>query len=188
MQDDQIVLLYWQRNEAAIEETEKKYGRYLAAIAYNVLADREDSKESVNDTYLNAWNSIPPQKPRVLSVYLAKITRSVSIDILRRKKRSKRVPSEYVTSLSELSDCVTDGQNVEQEVDVKQLARAINAFLRTLPEQERQAFIGRYFYMDSLREVARYCGMSEAKAKSLLYRTRGRLKAYLEKEDPEIEL
>ena len=186
MHDDQIISLYWQRNEAAIEETDKKYGRYLTTIAYNVLADLEDTEESVNDTYLNAWNSIPPQKPNVLSAYLAKITRSISIDILRRKKRGKRVPSEYVTSLSELSDCVTDGQNVEQEIDIKQLAAAINAFLRALPDEARHTFIGRYFYMDPLREVGRYCGMSEAKAKSLLYRTRCSLKAYLQKEGFEV--
>lgn len=186
MQDEQIISLYWQRNETAIEETEKKYGRYLATIAYNVLADPEDTKESVNDTYLNAWNSIPPQKPNVLSAYLAKITRSISIDILRRKKRGKRVPSEYVTSLSELSDCVTDGQNVEAEIDDKQLTAAINDFIRALPDEARHAFVGRYFYMDPLREVARYCGMSESKAKSLLYRTRCSLKAHLQKEGFEV--
>ena len=186
MQDDQIVALYWQRNEKAIEETEKKYGRYLLKVAYNILADLEDSKESVNDTYLNAWGSIPPQKSDMLSVYLAKITRRVSIDIVRRKTRGKRFPSEYVTSLSELSDCVTNSQNVENEVDLKELARAINMFLRGLPEQKRNVFIGRYFYMDPLREVAGYCGMSEAKAKSLLYRTRCSLKAYLQKEGFEI--
>ncbi len=186
MQDAQIIELFWQRNEAAIEETDKKYGRYLTAIAYNVLADLEDSKESVNDTYLSAWNSIPPQKPGVLSAYLAKITRGVSIDILRRRVRSKRVPSECITSLSELSDCVTDGQNVEQEIDMKQLAASINKFIRELPDEARHAFIGRYFYMDPLREVARYCGMSESKVKSLLYRTRCSLKAHLQKEGFEV--
>ncbi len=186
MQDAQIISLYWQRNESAIEETEKKYGRYLTAIAYNVLADLEESKESVNDTYLTAWNSMPPHKPNVLSAYLAKITRGVSIDILRRRTRSKRVPSECITSLSELSDCVTDGQNVEQEIDMKQLAASINQFIRELPDEARHAFIGRYFYMDPLREVARYCGMSESKAKSLLHRLRLRLKAHLEKEGFEV--
>ena len=182
MRDDQIIDLYWQRSEAAIEETDNKYGRYLTAIAFNILADREDSKESVNDTYMNAWNSMPPHKPNVLSAYLAKITRSVSIDILRKKNRGKRVPSEYITSLSELSDCVTDSQSVEREIDMKQLAKAINDFVHALPDEARHLFIGRYFYMDPLREVARYCGMSEAKAKSMLHRLRLRLKAHLEKE------
>ena len=182
MQDEQIIALFWQRDEAAIQETDQKYGQYLTAVAYHVLADTEDSRESVNDTYLRAWNSIPPHRPGVLSAYLAKITRGISIDILRRKKRGKRVPSEYMISLSELSDCVTDGQTVEQKIDAEELAAAISQFLRMLPEQTRHAFIGRYFYLDPLREVARYCGMSEAKAKSLLHRTRCKLKAYLQKE------
>lgn len=186
MQDDQIVALYWRREQAALKETEDKYGRYLTKIAYNILADLEDSKESVNDTYLHAWNSIPPQKPCVLSTYLAKITRRVSIDMIRRRGRAKRPPSEYVQSLSELSDCVTDGQNVEQEMDVKQLAIAINKFLRGLSAEARNAFIGRYYYLDPLREVARYCGMSESKAKSLLYRTRCNLKDHLQEEGFEI--
>lgn len=186
MRDDQIIELYWQRKEAAIEETDQKYGRYLTSIAYNILNDEEDSKESVNDTYMNAWNSMPPNRPNVLSAYLAKITRSVSIDVFRKKHRGKRVPSEYITSLSELSDCVTDGQNVEQEIDMKQLAATINAFVRSLPAEARHLFIGRYFYMDSLREVARYCGMSESKAKSMLHRLRLRLKAHLEKEGFEL--
>ena len=182
MRDDQIIDLYWQRSETAIEETDQKYGRYLTAIAYNILSDLEDSKESVNDTYMNAWNSMPPHRPNVLSAYLAKITRNVSIDRIRRKNRGKRVPSEYLTSLSELSDCVTDGQNVEREIDMKQLGEALNAFVRALPDEARHLFIGRYFYMDPLREVARYCGMSEAKAKSMLHRLRLSLKAHLEKE------
>ena len=182
MRDDQIIDLYWQRNEAAIEETDIKYGRYLAAIAKNILADEEDSKESVNDTYMSAWESMPPHRPNVLSAYLAKITRSVSIDRLRKKQRGKRVPSECITSLSELSDCVTDGQDVEQEIDMKQLAAAINDFVRSLPDEACHLFICRYFYMDPLREAARYCGMSEAKAKSMLHRLRLSLKAHLEKE------
>lgn len=186
MRDDQIIELYWQRKEAAIEETDQKYGRYLTTIAYNILNDEEDSKESVNDTYMNAWNSMPPNRPNVLSAYLAKITRSVSIDAFRKKHRGKRVPSEYITSLSELSDCVTDGQNVEQEIDMKQLAATINNFVRSLPAEARHLFIGRYFYMDPLREVARYCGMSESKAKSMLHRLRLRLKAHLEKEGFEL--
>ena len=182
MRDDQIIDLYWQRKEAAIQETEVKYGHYLTAIAYNILSDLEDSKESVNDTYMQAWNSMPPHKPTVLSAYLAKITRGIAIDIVRRKNRNKRVPTEYMTSLSELADCITDSQNVEREVDQQQLGASINAFVRSLPEEARHLFIGRYFYMDSLREAARYCGMSEAKAKSMLHRVRHSLKAHLEKE------
>ena len=109
MQDEKIVELYWQRDESAIEETQGKYGRYLGKIAYNILADLEDSQESVNDTYLAAWNSMPPQKPSVLATYLGKITRRISIDIFRRRHREKRQASEYALSLSELEDCVGGG-------------------------------------------------------------------------------
>ena len=106
MQDEMIVDLYWQRNENAILETEQKYGPYLTKIAYNILADFEDSKERVNDTYLKAWNSMPPHRPSVLSTYLGKITRQLSIDWLRTQNRAKRKSSEYALSLSELEDCV----------------------------------------------------------------------------------
>ncbi len=186
MRDEEIVALYWQRDEAAIGETEKKYGRYLTKIAYNILADAEDSKESVNDSYLRAWGSMPPHKPGVLSAYLAKITRRVSIDIFRRRNREKRKASEYAVSLSELEECVSGSGTPDEALDAQLLAAAVNGFLRTLPQDARNAFIGRYYFLDSVREVASYCGMSESKAKSLLFRTRRNLKAYLEKEGFEL--
>lgn len=182
MQDEKIVALYWKRNETAIHETEQKYGRYLTKIAYNVLADLEDSKESVNDTYLSAWNSMPPHKPEILSTYLAKITRRISIDIYRKKNRKKRQPSEYALSLEELEECISAGNTTEQEVNVQLLGEAINEYLYGISPEARDTFIGRYYFMDSLKEVAGYCGVSEAKVKTLLYRTRLGLKAYLEKE------
>ena len=182
MQDKEIVALYWKRDEAAIQETEQKYGRYLSKIAYNILADWEDSAESVNDTYLKAWNSMPPHQPSVLSAYLGKITRQVSIDRFRRRNRQKRVPSEYELSLSELGECVSDGDTTQQYVDLHLLAEAIGEYLGGLSSEARNTFIGRYYYMDSLTEVAAYYGMSQARAKSLLHRTRKGLKAYLEQE------
>lgn len=182
MQDEKIVELYWQREESAIKETEQKYGRYLTKIAYNILADMEDSKESVNDTYLGAWNSMPPHKPGVLSTYLGKLTRRISIDIFRRKNREKRKASEYAVSLSELEDCISGEASVEEAMDARLLGEAINVFLKSLPEEARNTFIGRYYFLDSLKDVAGYCGMSEEKAKSMLYRTRRSLKTYLEKE------
>ncbi|MBR4026389.1 MAG: sigma-70 family RNA polymerase sigma factor [Lachnospiraceae bacterium] len=182
MQDEKIVELYWNRDESAIVETQQKYGRYLTKIAYNILTDMEDSLECVNDTYMDAWKSIPPNKPNVLSLYLAKITRRVSIDIVRKKKREKRLPSEYVFSLSELADCISEGNTTESELEVTMLANAINAYLRTISKEARNLFIGRYYFLDPLKEVAKYCGMSESKAKTILYRTRRGLKVYLEKE------
>lgn len=182
MQDKEIVELFLERDETAIRETERKYERYLTKIAFNILKDFEDSRESVNDTYLRAWNSIPPQKPLILSAYLAKITRRTAIDIFRRKNRAKRAPSEYALSLEELEDCVQSETSVEEEIDIKLLGQAINEFLKTLPEETRNAFIGRYYFLDSMKEVAAYCGMSEGKLKSLMFRTRNELKEYLIKE------
>ena len=182
MEDEKIVSLYWDRNEAAIRETEEKYDRYLTKIAYNILSSHEDSRESVNDTYLAAWNSMPPHKPSVLSTYLAKLTRRISIDIFRGRNRQKRQGSEYALSLNELGDCVSGGNTTEEIVNVRLLADAIGLYLRTLPEDARNLFIGRYYFLDSLREAASYCGMTESKAKTVLYRTRLGLKEYLEKE------
>ena len=182
MEDEKIVSLYWDRDETAIRETEVKYDRYLTKIAYNILADREDSRESVNDTYLAAWNSIPPHRPGVLSTYLAKLTRRISIDRFRYRTRDKRRESEYAVSLSELGDCVSGGNTTEEIVNVKLLADAIGIFLRLQSEEARNAFIGRYYFLDSVKEVAAYCGMSESKCKTLLHRTRLGLKEYLRKE------
>lgn len=182
MQDGEIVSLYWQRDKRAIDETQQKYGRYLLKIARNILCDLEDSRECVNDTYLKAWNSIPPYKPEVLSTYLGKITRQASIDLLRTHKREKRKLSEYAVSLAELKDCVSGDETTEQSVDMRLLADAINAYLRTLSKEARNIFVGRYFFSDSVKEVAAYHGMSESKVKSMLYRTRQGLKKYLEQE------
>lgn len=182
MEDERIVSLYWDRDERAIRETEKKYDRYLTKIAYNILNNMDDSRESVNDTYLAAWDSMPPHRPSVLSGYLAKLTRRISIDCFRYRTRGKRLASEYAISLSELEDCVSGGNTTEELVNVKLLADAIGIYLRLQSEEARNAFIGRYYFLDPLKEVAAYCGMSESKCKSLLHRTRLGLKAYLEKE------
>ena len=182
MEDEQIVNLYWQREESAIRETEIKYDRYLTKIAYNILADREDSRESVNDTYLAAWESMPPHRPSVLPTYLAKLTRRISIDRFRYRTRSKRLGSEYAVSLSELGDCVSGGNTTEEIVNVRLLADAIGIYLRLQSEEARTAFIARYYFLDPIREVAAACGISESKCKTLLHRTRLGLKAYLEKE------
>lgn len=182
MEDEKIVSLYWERSEDAIRETEIKYDRYLTKIANNILDSLEDSREQVNDTYLAAWNSMPTHRPSVLSTYLGKITRRLSIDCFRTRNRKKRRDSQYALSLSELGDCVSAGNTTEEIVNVKLLADTIGIYLRLLPEDARNAFIGRYYFLDSLKEVAAYCGMTESRCKMLLYRTRLGLKEYLEKE------
>ena len=182
MEDQRIVELYWAREESAIGETERKYGRYLLKIAYNILSDTQDSEESVNDTYLHAWNSMPPHRPGALSAYLAKITRRVSIDLFRRKNRSKRRASEYALSLTELEECISTGGGPEEAIGVQELAEAINTFLHRQSEEVRNVFIGRYYFLDPVKAVAQYCGMSESAAKSMLHRTRGKLRDYLREE------
>ncbi len=186
MQDEKIVELYWQRDEAAIQETQLKYDRYLHKIAYNILEDEEDSKESVNDSYLAAWNSMPPHKPVTLSTYLGKLTRRISIDIFRKRNRQKRKNSQYSLALTELEECVSAGDTTAEAVDAKVLGEVLSAFLWGISEEARHVFLGRYYFQDSVKEVSRYCCMSEAKVKSLLYRTRLELKTYLEKEGYEV--
>ena len=181
MDDSRIVSLYWQRSEEAIEQTEKKYGQYLTTIAYNILTDREDSQESVNDTYLAAWDSIPPHKPQVLSAYLGKLTRRISIDRFRKRTSEKRGGGEYALSLEELDPYI--GRNTTEEaLDVQALSHAIAAFLQTITPEARNVFLCRYYYLDPVKKIAGYCGITESKTKILLHRTRQALWEYLQKE------
>ena len=182
MEDRAIVDLYWARNETAITETANKYERYLMKIAWNILTNHEDSEESVNDTYLHAWNAMPPHRPDILSTFLGKITRQCSIDIYRKKHAAKRGGSEYAVSLDELGDSISGDTEPEKEFEAKELAHAIEGFLRELPEEVRHLFIARYYHMDPLKDVAEMRGLSEANAKTILFRTRQKLKEYLGKE------
>ena len=138
MEDRDIVTLYWQRDEEAIRQTDRQYGRYLSSIAFHILADREDSRETVNDTYLRAWGSMPPHRPRVLSTYLGHITRQLSIDRWRARGRVKR--SAYAVSLEELGDCVSGRDTPEEALDLRELGRAVGDYLRTLPLPARRGY------------------------------------------------
>lgn len=182
MKDSEIVDLYWDRNEEAIRQTRQKYGAYLAKAAYSILGDYEDSRECVNDTCLAAWDSIPPNRPAVLSTYLGKIVRQIAIDRFRKRNSLKRYASEYAISLEELGDSFADSRTPEQAVEAALLDDAVRRFVRALPEQTQRVFVGRYFFFDSLKDIALCCGMTQSKVKSLLYRTRQQLKTFLEKE------
>ncbi len=182
MEDETIVALYWDRNEQAVAETEKKYDRYLTVIANNILADIEDSRECVNDTYLHAWNSMPPQKPALLSTYLGRITRQVSIDRWRKRKAMKRNIPIYNQTLEELSDCIPDSCGPEQTAENNRLSAILDDWLHSLPIETRRVFLCRYYYSDSIRDIAAYASMTEAKVKSMLFRTRQQLCKRLEKE------
>ena len=150
MEDRDIVTLYWQRDQEAIRQTDRQYGRYLSSIAFGILADREDSRETVNDTYLRAWDSMPPHRPQVLATYLGRITRQLSIDRWRTRGRAKRGGSQYALSLEELGDCVSGAATPEEALDLAELGRAIGDYLRTLPLPARRAFLCRYYYAEDL--------------------------------------
>lgn len=182
MQDKEIVDLYWARNESAITETGKKYGNYLTKIAFNILSDMEDSKETVNDTYMKAWDTIPPNRPVTLSLFLARITRFIAIDRLRMKTSQKRSSSQYTCTLSELNDCTSAGNITEEKIDQVLLSDTIASFLKSVSEETRTIFVGRYFFMDSIKEISRVTGFSESKVKVQLHRARLELKEYLREE------
>jgi RNA polymerase sigma-70 factor (ECF subfamily) len=181
MDDQQIVDLYWQRDEKAIDQTQKKYGKYCHTIAYAILHSHEDAEECVNDTYLRAWGAIPPAKPGRLSTFLGKITRNLSLDRYEKNTAQKRSgPVELV--LDELSECIPDADSTLDPIDMIALGDAINAFLEGLPQKTRQIFLRRYWYMSPVRDIARDTVMSEGAVKVSLLRTRESFKAYLEKE------
>lgn len=182
MEDHEIIELYWQRSEAAISATDKKYGKYCHTISYNILNNSEDSAECVNDTYLRAWNSMPPKRPEKLSAYLGKIVRNLSLNRFRRYAAEKRGFGQTELVLSELEDCIPAANGVEQAFDDTLLVEAINRFLYEQPEQKRNIFIHRYWYMHPIRKIAGSFGMSESKAASLLFRMRKELREQLEKE------
>ena len=182
MEDDRIVDLYWQRNERAIAETAAKYGPYLRSISRQILSNAEDAEECVNDTYNDAWQSMPPHRPSILSTFLGKITRRISIDLWRKYSAEKRGGGETALALDELEECVSGTGDVEAEVERLELQKKLNAFLLALPRTDRQVFMCRYWYLDSVSDIAKRFACSESKIKSMLYRTRNRLRAMLEKE------
>lgn len=183
MTDARIIELYHLRCERAIEETDKKYGPYCRSIAFNVLRSHEDSEECVSDTYLRAWNSMPPEKPNILSAFLGKICRRLSIDRWRRLSAEKRGGGETSMALEELSRCIpAEGGSPADELELKELVRLYERFISALPATERKVFICRYWYMDPVKDIARRFGFTEAKVTSMLHRTRERFRALLEKE------
>ncbi len=182
MEDKQIVSLYWERSERAVDETAAKYGRYCFAIAHNILGDAADAEESVNDTYFDAWNSMPPHRPTTLSTFLGKITRRISIDKWRKGRAEKRGSGQMSVVLDELSECIPDGHSVEHAMEQHLLAHVINSFVKSLPTVEQQVFLCRYWYLDSIATISRQFGFSESKVKSMLYRTREKLHIALSKE------
>lgn len=179
MDDNGIIQLYWDRNDQAISATSEKYGHYCKAIAKNILSNEEDAEECVNDTYLNAWNSMPTHWPEQLATFLGKITRNLSFNKYKHNHAKKRDGGEIILVLEELTDCVSDIDTVEQAIDRKELSKAINAFVKNLPVEKRNIFVRRYWYADSVLDIARDYGMLQGTVSKTLERIRKQLKAYL---------
>lgn len=179
MNDQDIVNLYWQRNQKAISATASKYGAYCKSIAKNILSNKEDVEECVNDTYLHAWNTMPPHRPNCLSVFLGKITRNLSFDRFRYQRAKKRGSGELTLVLDELAECVSGHDSVEQEIEKQELIRTLNAFLNTLSEEKCNIFLCRYWYVMPISEIAKRFKTSENNISVTLNRIRQNLKKYL---------
>ncbi len=182
LSDDAILDLYWQRDESAIRETDRKYRGYLHTLAWSILADSEDCEECLNDTYLRTWNAIPPARPQFLQAFLAKITRRIALDRRRAEARGKRVPATATDTLSELADSLSSGETVESAYESAVIAAIINRYLRTLSERDLDIFISRYFHADSVSGIARRVGLSVSGVRKALEKMRGELRVHLERE------
>ena len=182
MEDRQIVRLFFERSDRAIDETERKYGTYCRSIARNILHNEEDADECVSDAWLGAWNSIPPQKPEALGAYVGKLTRRKAIDRLRALNTYKRGGRAVTLAIEELDRCIPDGCAVEEDILRQELGETIRRFLGRLGETERNVFLLRYWYVCPVAEIAERLDFSQAKVKSMLMRTRKKLRTFLEKE------
>lgn len=182
MEDSKIIELYFARDEKAIYETQIKYGPYCYAISYNILHNNEDSEECVSDTYLDTWNAIPPHRPSILSTFIGKITRRISIDKYRKLNAKKRANEELELSFDELEECLASDTSVQDKIDEEHLVDSINSFLASIKKEDRKIFVCRYFYFDSIDEITNRFNYSESKVKMVLKRTRDKLRDYLIKE------
>lgn len=180
MEDSGIVELYWARDEQALRETEKKYGAYCHSIAYQIVKNRQDAEECVNDTYVQAWNAMPPQRPSILRAFLGKIARNLALNRYRAAHTQRRGGGQTALVLEELEDCLSDGP--EEALDEQELARQLDRFLRQLPRKDCCVFVRRYWYLDSLADIAARYHMALGSVKSSLFRSRKKLKQYLEQE------
>lgn len=180
MEDKKIIDLYWIRDESAITETDKTYGKLLLVLSDRILNDQEDAEENVNDTYLRVWKSIPPQRPKYFQAFLSKICRHLAFDRLDWKQAAKR-NAEVVTLSQEMEQCIPD-RTMEQKLEAREIGEIIGNFLKILPKDSRCIFLRRYLYMDTITQISQRYNMTESKVKMQLYRTRTKLRTYLEKE------
>lgn len=181
MDDGLIIELFRKQDSSAITEAEKKYGKLLMKLAMGILCSKEEAEEVINDTLLAAWNNIKNNPPDNLQAYLCKITRNLALNKFRSSKAKKR-NSEYVLSLDEIGDIFPAGETTEETFFSKELQNSVYEFIKALPDEQRKIFLRRYWFFDSIKDIAASWGISESKAKTLLFRTRKKLKEYLEKE------
>ena len=182
MDDQEIIARFFARDEEGLAAAQERYGDYCAAVARNLLSDQRDQEECLSDTWLRAWNTIPPQRPRSLGAFLAKITRNLAIDCLRSGNTARRGGGQTTLALEELGECVSQAGSPEGELDRQAAVEALNRFLDGLPPLQREVFLRRYWYLDSVGEIARRFSMSQSKVKTMLFRTRQKLRTYLEQE------
>lgn len=183
MTDSELLSLYFDREESAIAATQELYGSYCAAVARNILDRPEDIEEILSDTWLRAWNTIPPQKPKNLKFYLARITRNLSFDRFRSQKCDKRGGGELPLALQELSECIPSPHHPDDTLAAKELQAAVNRFLYTLPQRDRSVFLLRYFYAEPTEAIALRYGIRPALVRTVLSRTRKKLKTHLIQEE-----
>jgi len=181
LEDNQIIQLYWDRDSAAITETERKYGAYCKKIARNILESEDDSEECVNDTYLRTWETIPPQRPEVFPPFLGKIVRNIALDRYRYNHAQKRF-AKMDSLLSEMEDCIPSGDTTQELYEAALVSDIINRFLSGLSKEKRIIFVRRYWYAQSIRDISKAFGMNEGQVKSILFRLRSGLKDALERE------
>jgi len=182
MTDEQIVELFWQRDEQAIKETDIKYKKYLLSIAYNIVHDTCDSEECLNDTYIGAWNAIPPTRPTLFQAFLATLMRRTAIDRYKTRKRQKRIASELTVSLSEVEDFISDNDDMHTEIETKELGRVISNFVRSLSDRRMYIFMSRYYVARPIKEIAILLKCSESTVHKEIAAIKHDLKEKLEKE------
>lgn len=186
MEDAKIVQMYWDRDPDAIVQTAEKYGVYCRTIAVNILGSPEDAEECVNDTYMSAWRAIPPHRPSVLSTFLGKLTRNLSFNRYKQLRADKRGGSQIPVVLDELTECVLDRASVEQAMEYRELVQAVDTFLDGLPMEKRVMFVRRYWYNDSMAQIAVRMGKKEKTVSKTLERVRRQLRKHLEERGYEV--
>lgn len=183
MEDSNIIELYFQRKEEAVQQTQKKYGRLCENVARNILTDGRDLEECVSDTFLHAWNAIPPEQPRSLPAYLARITRNLALDRYAYNRAAQR-STALTDAFEELEGCIGNlRESPAQAAEAQEFRQFINRFLRSQSAQARSFFLRRYWYGEGVGEIAQACGVTEAKIKSSLFRTRSKLREAMQKEE-----